>query len=241
MFQIFKKILKQILPEELIKVINKQRTKLRFKNSKNNKAIFTKIYKEKLWGDSGNAFNSGSGSDYANSQSYINLINNFLDEKNIKIIVDLGCGDYRVASKFNLKERAYIGCDIVDDLIKRNNKIFSNKNISFICLDVIEDEIPKGDLLLIRQVLQHLSNDDISNLIKKIKIRKAFKYIIVTDELPISNVHKINPDVLKGATRIENNGGLYLEKEPFNIKVKVLLDRVTSDDNLRLRSVLLEI
>jgi hypothetical protein len=60
---------------------------------------FTNIYENKIWGDnqeSGYTGSSGGGSDLkTNKDSYIPFLKRFILEKQIKIIVDLGCGDFR--------------------------------------------------------------------------------------------------------------------------------------------------
>ena len=161
-------------------------TWLRFRNIKNNADLFGKIYKDGLWGKS-NTFNSGTGSNMINAQQYIDLINKYIEKDNIKTIVDIGCGDFKVASGFNLQSKEYIGCDIVSSLIDYNNSAYKSKNVQFICLDAINNELPKGDLLLVRQVLQHLSNNDVKRFIQKFY---GYKHVIVTDELPNNNSHK---------------------------------------------------
>ena len=57
----------------------------------------------------------------------------------------------------------YNGVDIVDELIEHNRKTFRHPNIRFHCMDAAKDnvDLPFGELLIIRQVLQHLSNADI--------------------------------------------------------------------------------
>ena len=216
-----KSIIKKILPNYLIERIKDFRIWLRFKNTKSNSDLFTKIYKESLWGESKSWFCSGTGSNESNSKKYIGFINDFLDSNDIKSIVDIGCGDFQVGKRFNLNNRSYIGCDVVKDLIQYNQKNYSKDNhISFLHLDIVKDEPPIGDLILIRQVLQHLSNKDIKAILNKIK---NYKYILITDELPNNNSHKINPEVVKGGTRLENNGGLYLERLPFNCDIEILL------------------
>jgi SAM-dependent methyltransferase len=238
MNNLLKSKIKEILPDHLIKKISDFRRWLKFKNIKTNADLFNQIYKEQLWGKSKSGFCSGSGSNEMNSNKYVELINNFLNTNDIKTIVDVGCGDFQVAKGFNLKNRKYIGCDIVKDLIEYNTKNYSKNNqISFINLDIVNDVIPNGNLLLIRQVLQHLSNKDIEKILTKIK---NYKHIIITDELPNNNSHRINYEIVKGGTRLENNSGLYLEKPPFKLKLKTLLTYPDIENQIIFRTILIE-
>jgi 2-polyprenyl-3-methyl-5-hydroxy-6-metoxy-1,4-benzoquinol methylase len=97
----------------------------------------------------------------------------FFIEKNIKTILDIGCGDFiwmnLLLNKYNDYDK-YLGLDIVDELIKNNNLKYSNSKISFKTFDLVKDEIPKGfDIILIRDVFIHLKNDQIVNFLNLIK------------------------------------------------------------------------
>lgn len=233
-----KSAIEKILPNYLIRKIKNFRISLKFKDIKTNTDLFNKIYKEQLWGKSKSGFCSGLGSDEINSKIYIDFINDFLNTNNIKTIVDIGCGDFQVAKRFDLTNRNYIGCDIVKDLIKYNIQNYSKGNkISFLHLDIVHSEPPLGDLILIRQVLQHLSNKDIKIILNKIK---NYKHILITDELPNNNSHEINSEVIKGGTRLENNGGLYLEKPPFNCITETLLTYPNTENKIIFRTIRLK-
>lgn len=56
----------------------------------------------------------------------------------------------------------YTGVDVVEELVNYNTERFSKPNIRFICMDAASDEpLPDGQLLIIRQALQHMKNADI--------------------------------------------------------------------------------
>ena len=40
--------------------------------------------------------------------------------------------------------------------------------MEFLVVDLVKDEIPTGDVLILRQVLQHLSNDDVPKFTQSI-------------------------------------------------------------------------
>ena len=98
------------------------------------------------------------------------LIKTFLTEHpDIKHVIEFGCGDFNVASKFISDSFDYTGVDIVEDMINSHQKNFASEHVNFMCLDIVEDDLPDGDMCLIRQVLQHLSDDDISRILAKLK------------------------------------------------------------------------
>lgn len=61
----------------------------------------------------------------------------------------------------------YVGVDAVPDLIAYNRSRFGGPQVEFRCTNLIDDELPDGELCLIRQVLQHLSNAEISRVLAK--------------------------------------------------------------------------
>ena len=72
----------------------------------------------------------------------------------------------------------YVACDVVPDLIARNKQVFKELNVDFRVLDMSGEALPDGDIVFIRQVLQHLSNEHIGNVVNKIY---QFKYLILTE------------------------------------------------------------
>jgi SAM-dependent methyltransferase len=85
-------------------------------------------------------------------------------------VVDLGCGDFRVAQLFVNDSIDYTGIDIVAPLIAHNEARFASHNVRFLCLDIISGELPDGDLCLLREVLQHLSNREITLVLQQVRI-----------------------------------------------------------------------
>ena len=66
--------------------------------------------------------------------------------------------------------KKYIAVDIVENLIERNKTLFKEDNLEFHCLDIVEDDLPKADCIILRQVLQHLSNAEIETIVKNSQI-----------------------------------------------------------------------
>ena len=78
--------------------------------------------------------------------------------------------------------KEYFAVDIVPELIEHLKKQYLQKELSFFCLDIAKDELPKADCVIIRQVLQHLSNKEIKEIVPKLY---DYKYVILTEHLPI--------------------------------------------------------
>ena len=91
-------------------------------------------------------------------------------------------------------------------------------NVNFIEMDIITEELPLGDLVFLRQVLQHLSNKQISQIIHKLKSK--YQYLVITEHLPMSKNFKPNKDKPQGPDiRLGVNSGVVLSMPPFNLKV----------------------
>ena len=198
---------------------------------------FAEIYEKNVWGGAAGEFYSGEGSNEKYSSSYAETVKKFIAENNIKKVVDLGCGDFRVASQFVSGDFHYAGYDVVPNLIEHLNKTYGGENIEFYCRNIVEDELPDGDLCLIRQVLQHLSNPEIKRILENVK---KYKYLIVTEQYPNPKKQIVpNLDIPHGPdVRLHFDSAVFLDAPPFDLpNVKQLLD-VEADEGTRIKSFL---
>lgn len=183
------------------------------------KDVMTQIYDMKLWGGKDFDFYSGSGShNFEITKPYLDVLIAFLEANNKSLIVcDLGCGDFNIGKHLTKYTKKYYAIDIVESLIDRNKNIFKEANLEFHCLDIAKDELPYADFIILRQVLQHLSNIEIQNVVKKLEI---YKYIILTEHVPFGNFTP-NKNIISGqGIRLKQNSGVNLLEAPFHLKIK---------------------
>lgn len=166
---------------------------------------------------------SGAGSyEITYIEPYCKLLREFIKEHKIDSICDLGCGDFQVAANWITDEFHYEGVDIVKEMIDSHNVKYGSNKIHFSCLDIVEDPLPEASLCVIRQVLQHLSNEEIKRILIKLQ---QYKYVIITEHV----VNKIyaksyNIDKMHGShTRVSLKSGVYLDEEPFHLKISLLM------------------
>lgn len=219
---------KQRLPHWIARLYLKVRMiLLRQSNQrKSTKEVFTRIYEDSKWGGIKGQYCSGSGSTEGHASLYSEAVRSFITDKKIHSVLDLGCGDFAVGAKIKMEGVRYHGIDIVDDLIARNQRKFGSADVSFHCLDIVLDELPDAELCLIRQVLQHLSNAQILQVLHKIK---KYQYVLVTEHYPSPFVKAIpNKDKPHGEdVRIYDDSAVYLDLPPFNMRIAaVILDTV---------------
>lgn len=161
---------------------------------------FSWIYDKNFWGTG-----SGHGSRPENNTEYVQFIEEFMFRNGIRSVVDLGCGDWQFSRFVNWGGRVYAGFDVVESVIAANTKNFASANIGFTVFRSLND-LPQADLLLCKDVLQHLPNELIRQYLAFFRTR--FKAMLITnDDYP---EEAINRDIQIGDWR-----SLRLEREPF--------------------------
>ena len=215
---------KFVLPSAWVQSVRQYRSRrfLQQCEGLNAQQIFSKIYSEGAWGNSGDRsqpFFSGSGShDEAIVSVYVEALGRFLATFERKPdVVDLGCGDFFVGARVRSLCGAYVACDIVPDLIAFNRRKFAHLGVDFRILDLVSNELPAGQVVVIRQVLQHLSNAQIAQAIGK--IRATYKYLVLTEDLPGNPDFTPNMDKQVGAgVRTGAGSGVVLTHPPFQLE-----------------------
>ncbi len=202
------------------------------KKTISNKEFFDHIYKTHMWGGQ-SGFYSGTGShDEKIILPYIELLKHLIVDNRIERIVEIGCGDFNVMGQVlgYLWAKGYpcdyAGIDVVPDLVSYNESVFSRPGVHFSCADASqpETELPDGDLLIIRQVLQHLPNEDIAQILEK---AKKYHYLLITEHIYEGDDVQYNIDQpVNFDTRLPKHSGVYLEQSPYNMQNIVHLLRV---------------
>jgi SAM-dependent methyltransferase len=151
---------------------------------------FTNIYKNKKWGC--NEFGEGSsgpGSTLEMTEPYRFLLQDFLNSSNIQSVVDVGCGDWEFSRAINWTGIDYRGYDVVKSVIQHNQERYSAANIQFFLENALTFELPSADLLICKDVLQHLPNEDIHNFIQQLH---KYKYCLLTNDIfpPYTNLDR---------------------------------------------------
>ena len=180
--------------------------------------IFGDIYRKNLWGGGATDYNSGTGSHQETVVApYVNALRTFLTDLPDKPdVVDLGCGDFNVGSRLRDACAGYVACDVVAELIERNARRFASLNVTFRQLDIVADELPAGDIVFLRQVLQHLSNDQIARITPKLY---RYRWLVLTEHLPARATFVPNHDKAAGpGVRLRFGSGVVLTAAPFNLQ-----------------------
>jgi 2-polyprenyl-3-methyl-5-hydroxy-6-metoxy-1,4-benzoquinol methylase len=175
-----------------------------------NAEVFSKIYKEDLWHGG-----SGAGSKLENIKEYVDILQKYIDKPEVKTVLDLGCGDWQFSKFLDLSSVSYLGVDVVESVIESNSTSYSASNIKFISRDITTYEVPKADLIICKDVLQHLCNKDVVNIL--VKIITSSKFSLITNDFNPENTE--NKDIDNGNYRC-----LDLTLSPFYLDVVTVLE-----------------
>ncbi|MBI2743042.1 MAG: class I SAM-dependent methyltransferase [Chlamydiales bacterium] len=189
---------------------------------------FTSIYSNLEWGvaEDGDP-SSGWGSFPVNASAYMEFLTNFIRSNDIHDVVDLGCGTWEFSRYIDWSGVNYVGVDVVEQVVQLNQKKFGAANIHFVQGDILAMSLPAGDLMICKDVLQHLQHADIQTFLKKIK---QYKHCLLTNDLAISFTDSV--DRTKSNRENEYRGRnrpLDLTKPPFNIKGSKVLSYPIGD------------
>lgn len=167
---------------------------------------FTEIFKSNAWGGSDSV--SGTGSSLEATELLRSSLPSIFKELRINSIFDAPCGDF---SWFKLiissNDIEYIGADIVSNLVENNNLQNTNDNISFIKMDITENEFPRVDLMFCRDCLFHLSFNDIRKVLVNF-VNSDIEYLMTTTHINLNEFE--NSDIATGDYR-----KIDLFSEPF--------------------------
>jgi hypothetical protein len=194
--------------------------------------VFTRIYRGNLWGTGDGKYYSGPGSDHVVSAPYVEAIAAYIKNNGIRSLVDIGCGDFRVGRELAGLVDSYHGVDIVKELVEAHQREHGSERIHFSCLDVTVEQPPEAQLCLVRQVLQHLSNREISDVLDRCR---RYEHIMVTEHiLPPERRRAPNLDIEHGVqTRVDIGSCVLLDERPFLwSKVETLCEVQLPDGSL---------
>jgi hypothetical protein len=182
--------------------------------------VFTSIYRNNEWGGTDSI--SGTGSDIHQTRAVIRELPAVLASFRISTMLDIPCGDFHWMKHVELSDIDYLGADIVDEVIKKNTENYGKDGVRFQKLNLIEDRLPKVDLVFCRDCFVHLSFADIFHSLDNI-CNSHSEYLLTTT----FTGRKDNCDIATGKWRVLN-----LEIAPFMLPrpIKVIDEECTEID-----------
>ncbi len=168
-------------------------------------STFEEIYKKNIWG-----FGSGNGSSPATTIAYRNFLEHFINLNDIKSVLDVGCGDWQFSKYIDFGSATYVGVDVVEFLISENQKRFGSELVQFKVAPVDPRELPHAELLIMKDVLQHLTDKQI--LFYRDNVFPRYSLCLITNSWKATSYDR-NVDVRTGEFR-----ALDLRAQPYSFK-----------------------
>ena len=161
---------------------------------------FEQIYVKDLWG----LAEQPSAQQYW--QIFATLIEQVMRTHKITSVSEFGCGFWSYARLMDWRGISYNGYDVFAGAIDWNEKSHGAANIAFHTM-APDTALAPADLLITKDVLQHLPNADVAYYLKT--FRPLFSFMLIVNDI-YPDTHT-NGDIAHGGHR-----ALRLEQAPFN-------------------------
>ena len=167
-------------------------------------AVFDRIYRQGGWCGKG----SGPGSAPEANKAYIALLNRLINQTpDIRSVLDIGCGDWQIMRHVDLSRKRYLGVDVAASVVDVNVRDFGRENIRFRVLNPFSEDIPDADLIIMKDVAQHLPTACVQKILERIAAR--CRYALIANDFTEQNVAR---DIAIGGWRPVN-----VLAHPFNL------------------------
>ncbi len=167
-------------------------------------ATFRQIYQSNHWRGSESA--SGAGASGDQTARIRGELPGLCRALGVRRLLDLPCGEGHWMARADLGDLAYIGADLVPELVARAAGEHAGPGREYRVLDLTASPLPEADLLLCRDALVHLSFADIARALANLR-RAAIPWLLTTT-FP---GEPENEDIVTGDWRPLN-----LERAPFH-------------------------
>lgn len=118
--------------------------------------VFEQIYATNHWFQG-----SGAGSSPEMTAPYRALLQELLQARGVRTVLDIGCGDWQSSQLIDWRGVDYTGLDVVPSLIEENTARYGSANVRFELLDILAERARfrrEADLIILKDVLQHWPN-----------------------------------------------------------------------------------
>jgi len=171
---------------------------------------FQEVFRANLWGGDSR---SGLGASRDQTAAIRAAIPALCERLGVRRLLDVPCGDFSWMAEVDLRGAAYVGADIVAEILDQNRERYARHDRQFLQLDLTRSVLPAADLLLCRDCLVHLSHAHARAALANIA-RSEISWLLTT-----TFPHEpINVDIVTGDWR-----PIDLTKPPFDLPEPVEL------------------
>jgi hypothetical protein len=193
--------------------------------ARSNAEVFTRVYARHLWGGTAaERFHSGAGSrDAAVVRPYLDAMRTTLSALEAELgrkpdMVDIGCGDFHVGAQVRPFCARYTACDVVPALIDHHRDQGLHPDVTFRVLDIALEPAPRADVICVRQVFQHLGNEDIAAALPN--ITGSARWLVISEHVPDGDFIPNRPKPPGPVTRLDAGSGVDLAAAPFGLRAR---------------------
>ena len=181
---------------------------------------FDRIYRSGAWGGGQEgSLRSGKGSTGRYAEEYGHLITHLLRGYSIESVADLGCGNFNTGKLIAALGVGYTGVDIAECVVHANTRAYAKARVAFVRCDLTCDRLPLADAAIVRQVLQHLTNSEVSAALDN--VLRTYPLAFITEHVYIGRNAKPNLDQSHGpGTRVPFHSGVFIDQPPFNLTAR---------------------
>jgi hypothetical protein len=176
--------------------------------------IFTDIYEQSAWGNG-----SGSGSHPDNTREYRLYLEDFIQQYNVRTVVDMGCGDWQSSHLVDWQGVDYLGLDVVGDIISSNRAHHQTDHVQFEEIKGFDD-LPSADLLIVKDVLQHWSDELIAQFYPYLTRYKHFLITNTQKTYYIDTMQEVDSELFNKDIETGKMHPLDLSLPPYNWSVE---------------------
>jgi hypothetical protein len=167
---------------------------------------------------------SGVGSTLRETARLREALPGLVRGEGVRSLLDIPCGDFHWMQHvaLDVEDVAYTGADVVPEIVAANQALYGNDRGGgrrrFVVLDATRDALPAVDLILCRDLLIHLSNEDVLAALRS--FAASGSRLLLTSHFADRTD---NPDIESGDFRPVN-----LCRAPFHLPAPL---RVLSEDS----------
>lgn len=140
--------------------------------------VFDDIYHNNGWKNDESL--SGHGSTLDATAKIRAELPTLFTQLGITEVLDAACGDYNWWKEMDLPMlKRYVGADIVPEMIQRNQNKYGDSVHGFVVLDIVNEMIGNFDLVLVRDLLGHLTNKQVQMALEIVRMSGS-RYMLAT-------------------------------------------------------------
>ncbi len=165
---------------------------------------------------------SGRGSTPDYTRHFRTFLEAFLLGHDVRSVLDYGCGDWQWARLVDWGGADYLGVDIVPSLVSTLRSAHQRPGVRFEVVDPEKWIMPQVDLVICKDVLQHLSNQEALSLVRRFEA--SARWVLYCNDVP-RPTDPVNEDTVRGGFR-----RIDLSKPPFLVPGRYVFDFSTEPD-----------